>query len=108
MVTSFTVMLLKVGVPLTVGAPLTAAPSPIATALAVTVPVSDIAFVAPVTFAAGILLGNVIVLVFTLYVVGVPVIATVTTVPLVRVAVPAVRPGGKLLTAKFEAVIVLE
>ena len=105
-VTMFTVILFCVGVPLTVGAPLTAAPSPIATALAVTVPVGVIAHIEPVTLVAEILVGSVIVLVLALYVVGVPVMGTVTTVLFVLVAVPAVNPGGRLLTAKCDAVIV--
>jgi hypothetical protein len=77
----------------------------LAIALAVTVPVGVIAFIAPVTLVAGILVGKVIVLVFALYVVGVPEMATITTVLLTRVAVPAVKPGGRLLMAKFDAVI---
>jgi len=106
MVTAFTVMLVCVGVPFTVGAPLTAAPVPIATALAVTVPVGVILAVAPVTLAMGILAGSVIVRVFALYVVGAPVIFTVTTVPFAALtAVAAVSPGGKLETAKLAAVM---
>ena len=85
----------------------TVAPSLLATALAVTVPVGVIALVAPVTLDAGILDGSVIVLVLALYVVGVPVIVTVTTVLFDRTAVPAVSPGGRLDTAKLDAVIVL-
>jgi len=57
MVTALTVMLFDVAVPFKVGAPLTAAPSPSATALAVTVPVGTIAAVASVTLAAGIVAG---------------------------------------------------
>ena len=72
-----------------------------------TVPVGVIALVAPVTLEAGMLDGSVSILVLVLTVVGVHVIATVTTVLLVRVAVPVVRPGGRLDTAKLEAVIAL-
>ena len=104
-VTEFNVRLFAL-VDCTVGAPLTDAPSPLATALAVTVPVGVIALVALTTLRAGILAGNVTVLVLALYVVGVPVIGTVTTVALVRTAVPEVKPGGKLLTAKSAVVIV--
>jgi hypothetical protein len=77
-----------------------------ATALAVTVPVGVIAHNELVTLVAEILVGSVIILVLALYVVGVPVMGTVTIVLLVRVAVPAVNPGGRLLTAKCDAVIV--
>jgi hypothetical protein len=105
MVTAFTVMLVCVGVPLTVGASLTAAPSPFDTSLAETVPVGVIAAVASVTFACGKLAGSVIFTALALYVVGVPVIATVTTVPLVLTAVPAVNPAGSPDTAKLAAVI---
>jgi hypothetical protein len=49
--------------------------------------------------------GVVIVLVAVLAVVGVPVIGTVTTVALVRVAVPAVNPGGRFVIAKSDCVI---
>jgi hypothetical protein len=76
-----------------------------ATALATTVPEGVIGLVAPVTLTAGIDVGNVIILVLALYVVGVPVMGTVTTVLLVRCAVPAFKPGGRLLTAKWDAVI---
>jgi len=70
-------------------------------------PVGIIVLVAPVTLDAGILVGSVTFLELALYVVGVPVIVTVTTVLLVRVAVPADKPGGKLLMAKFDVVIEL-
>ena len=106
MVTAFTVMLVCVGVPFTVGAPLTAAPSPRATALAETIPVGVIAAVAPVTFACGIEAGSVTFTALALYVVGVPVIVTVTTVPLVLVAVAAVNPAGSPVTAKLAGGIV--
>ena len=104
MVTAFTVMLFGVGVPLTVGAPLTAAPLPLATDPTVIVPVGVIALVAPVTFEAGILVGSVTVPVLPLYAVGVPEMVTVTIVLLVRVAVPAVSPAGRLDMAKLDAV----
>jgi hypothetical protein len=52
------------------------------------------------------LVGSVTARVLALYVVGVPVIETVTTVLPVLVAVPAVRPGGRLETAKLAAVMV--
>jgi len=107
-VTALTVMLFAVGVPLMVGAPLTAAPSPLFTALAVIAPVVGIAIVAFVTLDTGILVGSVTVLVLALYTVGVPVTGMVTTVSLVRTAVPAVSPGGRFDTEKSEAVIVLE
>ena len=105
MVTAFTVMLVCVGLPFTVGAALTAAPSPLSTALVMTEPDRVIAAVAPVTFAAGMDVGSVNMIALLLYVVGVPVMATVTTVPLVRCAVPAVNPGGRFVTAKLDAVI---
>jgi hypothetical protein len=76
-----------------------------ATALAVTVPVGVMAAVAPVTLAAGMLVGSVIALVDALYVVGVPEMFKVTTVPLVLAAVP-LSPGGRFVTAKLDAVIV--
>ena len=106
MVTTLTVMLFAVLLS-SVGALLTATPSPIATALVVTVPVGVIALVAPVTLEAGMLDGRESVVVLALTVVGVPVIATVTTVSLVRTAVPAISPGGRFKTEKLEAVIVL-
>jgi len=65
-VTAFTVILLIVGVPFRVGTPLVAAPSPIDNILAVTVPVSMIALIVPVTLDAGILVGSVTILVFAL------------------------------------------
>ena len=105
--TAITVIDAAAGVPLTTKAVDTAAPSPIATALAVTVPDTVTAAVAPVTFACATVEGTVIVLVLALYVVGVPVIGTVTTVLLVRTAVPAVSPGGRVdwVGAKFAGVI---
>ena len=99
-VTVFTVMLLAVGEPFTVGGPETAAPSPLATALAVTVPVVEIGEVAPVTLTAGMTPGTLIV-VPELAVVGVPLIGTVTTVELVLTAVPAVTPAGKPAIVKW-------
>jgi hypothetical protein len=44
-------------------------------------------------------------IVLALNVSGVPVIGTVTTVSLARIAVPAANPGGRFDTAKLEAVI---
>ena len=106
MVMAFTVMLFCVVLPLCVGAPLTAAPSPRATALATIVPVGVIALpVAPETFAAEMDAGSVNVVVVVLAAEGVPVMVTVTTVPLVRCAAPAVNPGGRFVTAKLAAVI---
>jgi len=91
MVTVLTVMLLyvlvfKVGV-------VTAAPLPRAIVVPVTDPVRVIAVVAPVTLAAGILVGNVILI--EPAVVGVPVMVMVTTVLLVRTAAAAESPAGK-------------
>ena len=57
-VTAATVMLVCVGVPLTTGTD-TAAPSPFATALAVTVPLTATGAVAPVTLAAATVAGRV-------------------------------------------------
>jgi len=79
---AFTVMLFSV-VLRTVGKLLRISPSPLATALAVMVPVGAIAAVAPLTLEAGMLVARVSVIVFVLYVVGVPVIGMVTTVLLV-------------------------
>ena len=88
----------------------TDAPAPLAmaTALAVTVPVIVIALVASVTLRAGILVGSLTGLVLASYVVGVPVIGTVTTVLLVRSALPTVKPGGRFgsLTEKSAGEIV--
>ena len=103
-VDAFTVIEFCVGVPFTVGV-VTVDPSPIATALAVIVPDTATAAVAPVTFPCGIVAGLVMDAVLVFAVVGVPVMATVTTVPLVRVAVPAVNPAGSPDTAKFAAVM---
>jgi len=106
-VTAFTVMDVAVGsVALTVGVD-TEAPSPIATALADTVPDTVTAAVASLTFACATDVGTVIVLVLALYVVGVPVIRTVTLVASVRVAVPGFSPGGRLDGTKFAGVIVV-
>ena len=93
------------GVGFTVGGPLTAAPSPLATAPAVIVPVGTIALVAPVTLAARMLDALVRVTALALYAVGVPVMGMVTTVPLVRCAAPAVSPAGRPLTVKLADVI---
>ena len=105
MVTVFTVMLVWVGVPFTVGAPLTAAPSPLAIGPTGTVPVGVILAVAPTTLAWGMLVGRVALTELALYAVGVPVIGTVTSVALVRTAVPAVSPAGSPVTAKLAAVM---
>jgi hypothetical protein len=77
------------------------------TALAVTVPVgvtvpTDALFM----LAAGIEAGSVTDVGVALTVVGVPVMGTVTTVPLVLTAVPALNPGGRPETAKSLGVIV--
>ena len=74
-----------------------------ATALAVTAPVRVIALIAPVTLDAGIVAGRVIFIAPA--VVGVPLMATVTTVALVRDAAVAVSPAGKPDTAKSGAFI---
>ena len=89
-------MLLEVGGVdvLAVGAAVIVAPSPRATALAVIVPDTATAAVAPVTFACAMVAGLVTFAVLVFAVVGVPVMATVTTVPLVRVADPTVSPAG--------------
>ena len=66
---------------------------------------TDTAAVAPVILLWAIVAGNV--RLYEVDVVGVPVMGTVTTVALVRTAVPAVNPAGRpLLIAKFDAVIV--
>ena len=83
----------------------TEAPSPIATALADTVPDTGTAAVAPVTFACGMVGGMAMGAAFALAVVGVPEMAMVTTVLLVRVASAAVNPAGNPVTAKFAGVI---
>jgi len=103
-VTGLTVMLFVVGVPLTAGVD-TAEPSPLATALVLTVPVRVTAVVAPLTLPEGIVAGSVMAVAVELNVVGVPVTVMVTTVSLVRAAVPADRPAGSPLTAKLPAVI---
>ena len=107
MLSVFSVMPVDVGVPLDVGAPLTAAPSPIPTLLALTVPETATAAVAPVTLAAATVPGIVRVRLLALYALGAPVIGTVTTVLLVRVAVPALSPPGRFDTAKFAGVMEL-
>jgi len=64
-----------------------------------------IAVVAPITLAAGIVVGKV--RLYVVAVVGVPVIMILTSVVLTRVAVPADSPAGNpLLIAKLAAVIV--
>jgi len=95
-------MLVVVGEPLTAGVE-TVAPVPLATVIEPIATVGTIAAVAPVTLAAGILEGTVGFAVAAA--VGVPVMLIVTTVPLVRVAVPAVKPAGKFDTVKFAAVM---
>ena len=105
-VTAPTVIAFAKGVPLCAGVD-TVAPSPIATALAAIVPDTATAAVAPVTFPCGIVAGLVMDAVLVFAVVGVPVMATVTTVPLVRVAEPTVSPAGNpVIPVKFEPVIV--
>ena len=103
-VAALTVMLVCVGVPDTVGTWLIAEPSPIATALAVIVPVTFTAAVAPCTLACATFEGRVIFTVLVLAVVGVPEMETVTTVPLVLTAAAAVSPAGNPDTAKCAAV----
>jgi len=97
-VTLFTVIQLCVIVP-AVGAPLTGAPMPLATEPTVIVPVRVIAHVASVTLRAGILYRPTVP-VLASCIVSVPEIGTVTTVALVRTAVPCVNPAGRLLTTK--------
>ena len=93
---------------LCVGAPLTGRPSPLATALAVTVPVGDIAAAAPLKLAAGIDAGYAMVAALVDAVVGVPEMATVTTVGLVRVAAPTLNPADNpVILVKFAAVTVV-
>ena len=107
MVTAFTVMLVCVGLPFTVGAALTAAPAPLSTALATTEPDGIIALPdAPEMFVTGMEVGSVIVLGVVVAVLSVPVTGTVTTVPFVRCAVPAVNPGGRLEIVKSAGVMV--
>ena len=100
-VTTPTVIPVCVGVPLTAGT-LTAAPSPLATALATTVPVGIMAGVWTVTCEDGMLTGRVIVLVLALYAVGLPETATVTTVLFVRTAAATISPGGRFDTVKLD------
>ena len=102
-VTTFTVMLLVVGVPLTVGSQLTAAPMPRSTTIVIE-PMGVIACVAPDKSMTEMLLEKPRVKVPAI--VGVPVIGTVTSVLLARSAVQAVSPGGKPETA-LASVIVL-
>ena len=104
-VTPPTVMLLAVGEPLTAGC-VTVAPSPLAMLIATVGAVGTIAADAPVMLAAGIVSGNVSVAAVSVAAVGVPVMATVTTVALVRVAAAAVNPAGKPVMAKWAAVMV--
>ena len=92
---------------LEVGAALTSAPVPFAIALAVTVPDGVTGLLAPVMFAAGIVVGRVMLVVVVLAVVGLPVIVIVTTVPLVRCAAAAVSPAGRPETVKLAGVMVV-
>ena len=103
-VTAPTVMVLCVGVALCAGC-VTVAPSPLATALAVTKLFTVTAAPAPVTLAAATVEDTVIVGALALYVVGVPDILMVTVVLFVRDAVPAVNPAGNPETVKLAAVI---
>ena len=89
------------------GAPLIAAPAPRSTALAVNVPDTATGALAPVTLPCGMLAGSVRFTAFVVRVVGVPEIATVTSVALVRVAAAAVSPAGSPVTAKFAAVMLV-
>jgi len=102
-VTAFTVMVFCVGVPFTKGI-VTDAPSPIATALAVMAPDTATAAVAPVTFAAAMVEGSVMFTAFALYVVGLPVMLKVTTVPLVLFVAVTLNPAGNPETLKSSAV----
>jgi len=107
-VTAFTVMVVCVGgvVVLAVGAAVIVAPSPRATALADTVPDTATAAPAPVTFACAMVAGRVRDAALALNVVGVPEMATVTTVLLVRVADPTVSPAGNpVIPVKFAPVM---
>ena len=102
--TAKTVISVVVGVPLTTGAPLTAAPAPFATVLLIVVAsVGEIAEPAPVTLAAGRVVGSVIPVAPAEA--GVPVIETVTTVALERVVVPVASPVGKPDTLKSDVVM---
>jgi len=103
-VTAFTVMVFCPGVPFTVGV-VTVAPSPFATALAVTMLFTVTAAPAPVTLAAATVAGTVNVGALEVAVVGVPVMLIVTAVLLVRDAVAALNPAGKPDTVKFAAVM---
>ena len=103
-VTPPTVMLVCVGVPLTAGV-VTVAPVPRDTALAVIVPDTLTAADAPVTLACGMVAGRVMFAVLVLAVVGVPVMAILTSVFDARVAAAAVNPAGKPDTAKFAGVM---
>ena len=82
----------------------TAAPSPLSTGPAETVPETGTAAPAPVTLAAATVVGTVMFATVALAAVGVPVMATVTTVLLVRVTVPEDSPAGRLDTAKLALV----
>jgi len=104
-VSAFTVMEFSVGVPFTVGA-FTADPSPIATALAVIVPDTATAAVAPVTLPCATVEGAVMFGAVVEAVVGAPDILMVTVVAFVRDAVAAVNPAGNPDTVKFVDVIV--
>ena len=103
--TEYTVMLFCVGVPFTVGAQHTAAPSPLATALAVTMPTHGITSIAPDTLATSMLFGSSTVCGLTVYIFGFPVMAMVTTPSLIRTAGAWFKPGGKLPTVKFAGMI---
>ena len=105
-VTALTVIDIFVGAPLTAGGVDTVAPSPFATALAVTVPDTGTATVAPVTFACGMVAGMLMVAAFALAVVGRPEMAMVTVVLSARVASAAVNPAGNPEMMKFAGVIV--
>ena len=92
---------------LDVGAALTSAPVPFAIALAVIIPDGVTGEVAPVMFAAGIVVGRVMFVVVVLTVVGLPVMVMVATVPLVRCAAAAVNPAGNPETAKLAGVMLV-
>ena len=103
-VTAPTVIEVCVGVPLTAGV-VTVAPVPLATSLTVALPVTATAAVAPDIFAAGIKVAAVIVAMLVVWVVGVPLILTLTTVLLYLDIVPAVNPAGSPDTAKLDDVM---
>jgi hypothetical protein len=89
----------------TTGIPLTAIPSPLATALAITVFVGMIGSIPPAIFWTGMIVDVIMFVEFGLCVVGVPSIFIATTVSDILVAVPANSPSGRLFAMKCDAVI---